>query len=791
MAEQLKSVPSKRHRRRPAKSCEPCRARKIKCDRGLPCRPCLRSRAALLCTYKSNHTPVASSGPEAHTPPEFDLIHEGEIDSDTSERSQGGDVGSLIEPASMSHGDDAATPSLSQRIGFLEQLIQTPGHGHLQASSVKDLEARIARIEQRIGALSPGSGQLDKSELRIKLPRPHLRAEREKTRMFGKTHWVHSLEQFNILAQMQSKPYAVADEPQAEANGAMLEAASARRRVKTNGAKLLREPMPALCETIPAKSICDQAIDGYLRTFEPMFRILHVPSFTKEYDHYWTRAEPAPDGFLMKLVMVVTIGAVFLRDRPMANEIKRTARNWIYAVQWWLTGPTERDAMSIDGIQVFCLLLLARQASALGGTASIITEALSKLSFTLGLHIDPRLHVSVTPFESELRRRLWLTVFELTAITSLNSALPLLLQPGDYQVPLPSLIPDSKLGKANGTGAPEARSKHEGLDCSLQLLLAKSLRLRMQIIRELNDASREAVYERVIALSNSLQVHCRELSAFFASGETQQAPGGFHHKFLDTYFRRLILFLHRPFAHQARRDHRYLLSRKTCLESTLIMASHTDEPMDDLAISGADSRLSDFMYSCISGSGMFKGAMGQDVILSVSHEIVTQLDEEASLDGDNKRSNDDNNTLVAPRTDPLALLARSNRAPLTRYLARVREQWRRIIAAGRPSSKQYLFVSCIMAHVEAVEAGRDPKAAVMDTIRAVLREVIVLLRESPAYGGGAEVFAAEWLDDNTSPGDIDTMALFGFDFSALDPTFAMGMPVWADSSSTAEVQNFI
>lgn len=528
--------------------------------------------------------------------------------------------------------------------------------------------------------------------------------------------------------------------------------------------------------------------------------------------------------------------------------------------------------MSIDGIQVFCLLLLARQASALGGTASIITEALSKLSFTIGLHIDPRLHATVTAFESELRRRLWLTVLELTAITSLNSALPLLLRPGDYQVPLPSLVPDSKLGKNNNDAdIPQQDSpKHEGLDCSLQLLLAKSLRLRMQIIQEFSDASREAVYERAIALSNNLQVHCRELSAFFASGETQQqqqqqVPGSFHHKFLDTYFRRLILFLHRPFAHQARRDHRYLLSRKICLESSLIMASHTDEPMEDLAAGGSVSvgvGISDFLYGCISGSGMFKGAMGQDVILAVSHEIVTQLEEEASLGSSFASSSSISSStttaaaaaIVAPRTDPLVLLARSTRAPLTRYLARAREQWRRIIAAGRPSLKQYLFVSCVMAHIDAVEAGRDTKAAILDTIRAVLWEVTALLRESPAYGG-AEV-AADWLDDNTSPDTIDTMALFGFDFSALvrapsfsssflflsffftrlsicpipphsfiiasfpssillsaireqnlnppccapransgaasqDPTFAMNMPVWTDPSGTAEVQNFI
>ncbi|KAI8951274.1 hypothetical protein F4801DRAFT_589821 [Xylaria longipes] len=784
MTEHLNSASRKRQRHRPAKSCEPCRSRKIKCDRGLPCRPCLRSRASLLCTYKSDHTPV-SPGSQAHTPTQPDAVEEAGVLPSTPRPSQSRDILDSIEPLCIiSEAHEPTASSLSHRVSVLEQLLQHPEHDSRQTSSLKDLEARLSRIEQRIGTSSSEPRPPDKSELRIKLPRPHLRVEHEKTRLFGKTHWTHSLDQFNILSQMQSKPYSVVDGVQAEANGAMLEAASTRRRAKTHRAQLLHEPMPGLRESIPAKDICDQAIDGYLRTFEPMFRIMHVPSFMREYESYWTQAEPAPNEFLMKFTMLLTIGAIFLPDRSVANEIKRTARNWVYAVQWWLIGPTERDAMSIDGIQVFCLLLLARQTSALGGTSSIITEALSKLSFTLGLHIDPRQHLSLTPFESELRRRLWLTVLELTAITSLNSTFPLLLVAGDYHVPLPSNIADYKLGKTESESetARDRTSKHEELGCSLQLLLAKSLRLRTQIIHELNDSSREAIYEKVVAQSNSLQAHCRELATALQPEETtrdeEDAPvvaSSFHHKFLDTYFRRLILFLHRPFANQARQDHRFLLSRKTCLESSLIMVAHT-EAMDLLR-----GDLDDFSYCCISGSGMFKGAMGQDIILGVSLEIVTQLEEEGL--GDPRHA-----AQQARRRDPLARLLHGHRQPLMRYLRHVQEQWRESIRLGRPSLKQYLFVSCILNHIEAMEAGRGTKAAVLDTIRQVLLECTVLLKESPAYGS-TEV-ASEWLDD-ISPDTIDTMALFGFDFNALDPTLAMDMPVWTDTPSTAEAQNFI
>lgn len=168
---------------------------------------------------------------------------------------------------------------------------------------------------------------------------------------------------------MQSKPYSPVDGVQAEANGAMLEAASARRRAKAPGARLLQEPMPALRESIPAKSICDQAIDGYLRTFERMFRILHVPSFMREYENYWTQAEPTQPEFLMKLTMVLTIGAIFSTDRSVANEIKRTARNWVYAVQWWLTGPTVRSYIQMPTLHFGQLSLISRRiADFLTGT---------------------------------------------------------------------------------------------------------------------------------------------------------------------------------------------------------------------------------------------------------------------------------------------------------------------------------------------------------------------------------------------------------------------------------------
>lgn len=154
----------------------------------------MRSRASLPCTYTSDHTPM-SSEPPVHSPLQSDPTNDVEEPPRTPEISQRRETPSPAEPICISQAHDPETSSLSHRVRVLEQLLQQSEHSNRQTSSTKDLEARLSKIERRIEGWPYDPRPPDKSELRIKLPRPHLRAEHEKTRLFGKTHWVHSLDQ--------------------------------------------------------------------------------------------------------------------------------------------------------------------------------------------------------------------------------------------------------------------------------------------------------------------------------------------------------------------------------------------------------------------------------------------------------------------------------------------------------------------------------------------------------------------------------------------------------------------
>lgn len=62
--------------------------------------------------------------------------------------------------------------------------------------------------------------------------------------------------------------------------------------------------------------------------------------------------------------------------------------------------------------------------NAIGGDLSWVTiTSLMQTGMAIGLHIGPG-QLSITPFEAEIRRRLWVTMLELTVQAALDSGLP-------------------------------------------------------------------------------------------------------------------------------------------------------------------------------------------------------------------------------------------------------------------------------------------------------------------------------------------------------------------------------
>lgn len=458
------------------------------------------------------------------------------------------------------------------------------------------------------------------------------------------------------------------------------------------------DPTPGLLNDLPSREICDELVRHYLRTLGLIYRVLHVPTFYEDYERFWDNRASVSTGFMFKLLMIFAIGSIFHCKPGPSNEVGIPVRRWVYAAQWWLAGPFEKESNKLEGLQVHCLLLLCRQAYAINKEVNWTSVGtLMRQAIHQGLHRDPKHFSTLSVFDSELRRRIWGTIIEINVQLSIDAAMPPLLGPNDFDTLPPSNIEDEDFDQATAS-VPPPRPRDIYTSASLQILLLESYPLRLQVARTINECAQGQSYENALHLGNELTTSCKEMSHRFhtfisCTGDRSMRPTRFHHRLLDTLLRRFILNLYRPFTIEATHDPRFYLSRKLSLESALVMASYCDAPSDSF-----DNKIPhrDFQRLSFSGAGLFKGYLSLDIMVVIGLEIITQIEEEVASQPIGSKS------LPFDSVDQIAEAAR---APLVQSLEKLMDHLRQSLAAGIPSMKRYCLLGGILAQIRCVPRG--------------------------------------------------------------------------------------
>lgn len=495
-----------------------------------------------------------------------------------------------------------------------------------------------------------------------------------------------------------------------------------RRVIKNRQAPQIADPAPALLNDIPSREICDELIQHYFRTLGLIYQVMHMPSFYQDYERFWENSGSVSTGFVMKLLLMLAIGAVFHCKPGPSNELGLPTRRWIYATQWWVSGPFEKERESIEGLQVHCLLLLCRQAYGMDKESNwTAAGTLLRQAIQQGLNRDPRNFPNVSVFDAEIRRRVWSAILEINVQFSIDAAMPPLLTLEDYDTCPPANLGDDDFDQSI-SDIPPSQPKHCYTTSSLQNLLCQSLPVRLRILRTVNDCTNEQSYENALQMGREVDAACRGMSGLFhvwlarTSGSTIR-PTQFHHRVMDTMLRRFLLNLYRPFAARAAQDPRFYLARKLSIDSALIVASYTESPHSSL---GTDQTpYQDFQRLSLSGAGVFKGCLSFDVIIVICLELITQLEDEATP------------LPIGPGPsppNPADQTVQAAHAPLIQALERIRDHIYQGVVAGIPSIKRYCLISGVLAQVHAVPRGEQAewthiREAFMDSMK-ICRELL-------------------------------------------------------------------
>lgn len=250
---------------------------------------------------------------------------------------------------------------------------------------------------------------------------------------------------------------------------------------------------------------CSLLLDTYINTFESVLRILHVPTFTREYERFWrspaSQTVDEDEPFACKLMIAMALGSCVCLSRSVddlervqGTSLRYQSNGWIsYGKQWLARRMFSGSRADLDMAQIMCLLALARHTHhhtlPTGSGWFPGDHDLTRVGIQMGLHREPRIcFPNMSVQEAEIRRRLWATMLELSLQRCFDEWLPAPLSPESYDCAPPSSITDEdlELGIMNTCASSTSVKRLLFTPSIVQVLLARTQRLRLRILHLVN-----------------------------------------------------------------------------------------------------------------------------------------------------------------------------------------------------------------------------------------------------------------------------------------------------------------
>ncbi|VBB76819.1 Putative transcription factor [Podospora comata] len=776
-----------RRRNRPALSCIQCRTRKIRCDRNEPCASCLKSKI-VNCTYEEARRPKPRlwrlSPAPAAAQSDNSPTAEQRLAADSGYTYK--EVSLAPAPVPGPVATSAATANTTTAVAA--GTATTPSSASTTSTSTSTTTATIAALSPPSHPTSyrdPGprsSSATTKTSTTtiltartgepVSAPTPAIR-HLELTPSHSASGFGNSTaalaERVQQLEQQLAEALRNPDRPQHTSQNAHVPLhcpqGSGSKTCLANGDKFfpliinlakriesdrdsdiyfLLKKCKDLCRVIksqkvpphvgfqlgsdvPHESVARRLAEAYFRTFESVYRILHQPSFWREYNHFWENRTAASPAFIAQFQLCMAIGTCFQDD---VAALRPSAAQWIYEAQAWLASPCEKARLNMSGLQTMCLLHIARETCGVECDLTWISAGpLLRTAMYMGLHRDPDSLPAMSVFRAEMRRRLWATVLEMTLQSSLDSGGPPLISVSDYDTRPPSNYDDDQLCEGDKP-PPNPRSPGTFTQTSVQLALLRSFPTRLAIAQYVNHFKAPATYEETLKWNTELTAACRALSAtlqqsYDPAGILPRRLSLFQLRLAEHMVHRFFLALNHPWLWSAQHNPAYYFARKMCVETSLKLyrAFATGSPAGD---SGTARETDDFTRLSTCGYGAFR-SVPTLAVLTICLELLWQVQEDRSF----RQSMNLDHVLERPgseadlgTTGPLSI--GSGAAPRQDLLDAVKYSigWTvRRIRMGETNIKGYLMYSALWSQVQALQNGASDAEAEEQVLASIADEL--------------------------------------------------------------------
>ncbi|KAK5662875.1 hypothetical protein OQA88_6286 [Cercophora sp. LCS_1] len=556
--------PPPRKRQRIRLSCLECRRRKLSCDREFPCSRCLQSGTPDRCEYETR--------PGLAPPNKLGLAQSAlaGLDVRLSLPSSGGESAALFRRAGDIREADRIR-RLELEVAQLKGLLSKQVSGSLDGSTVNDHSPPLHRPENdeaEVEATPPPpifaptqDPFTENEELRF------FRGKEFKTRYFGPRSAFLAFKELGGLwpfmketSEEWLRPLHIQHDKKD------------RQKRAEEREKKFREPDANLEALLPSREETDALVTTYLDQFEQIHRIVHIPSFRKEYANFWDSAEPRCAAFTCLILAMIGISSCLdehLQPRKFEKLVSSShakALRWIEAAEEFQARQSEKHRRLIH-YQISCLVYLAKRVNTVKkkrfwkGACAMTQDAVS-----VGLHREPSIIGSnISPFNQEMRRRIWATIQSFDVQASFDHGLPTILSALHFDAKPPRNIDDDEFDE-NTKELPPSKPPSEYTFSSYQHLSRQSLTLRLELNRVLSGPPEDLDYDQVIRYTNEVNQEIDSLPSWDVS-EDQSRPGTLKrpkpllaYTLLHIQLRQYIIPLHQPYLKLRKTNSKYQYS---------------------------------------------------------------------------------------------------------------------------------------------------------------------------------------------------------------------------------------
>ncbi|KAI1497226.1 fungal-specific transcription factor domain-containing protein [Biscogniauxia marginata] len=338
---------------------------------------------------------------------------------------------------------------------------------------------------------------------------------------------------------------------------------------------------------IPSRTTADRLIAHYFEALKLASCLIHSGEFMKQYNAFWEDPQNTPILWIGLLFAMFAIAAQFeYNNIEISNEVKddpsftctMTLRPIVHEyrekiVQCLLLGRYTRGGPYV--LETLVHYMGIEYALRRGDTNSdvwIVLGITVQLAIRMGYHRDPSHFKGISPYDGEMRRRVWSMLYHMDLAISGQMGSPRVIRDAIVDTVEPRNLIDSDFN-ADTRELPLSRPETEATP--VLVVLAKIRMLSVYgVVSDLVNSTRRCSYSQVMQVDRQLKEALEKVPEYCRLrpiSESIMDPSSIiiQRIFIQTTYHKAQIVLHFRYLAAARDDERYLYSKRTIIYAAI------------------------------------------------------------------------------------------------------------------------------------------------------------------------------------------------------------------------------